>query len=270
MSCSVTFSNRTQTKNTVDIGKLWKNNILVYNLKNRTDYQLRLVKNKARGNCLFIALEQAFPIYNRISLRRQAVDHILNKPQLVNRLLQQNINDYNIDLRDDTCLLNGIGWPEGGPSSILELLQTENQLLHEKAFRLLRPILLRATYYADNEIIEAVEKVLNIGIILLSDNTGEIAWHSISTRYDKYVIIYNYDDSHYELVEIKENNNSEYTSEYKRNWEQFKRVPRIIRDFIPTPLIAENNKDTIDNISYVDNMNNQRNLDNDISIPNII
>lgn len=255
MECSVSISNNISSNinnNTLELGELWLKKIDIFNKVNNTDFKLRLVKNKARGNCLFIAFEQAFPNLNRVSLRRQTVDYILNDWTLLHRLLLQNINDYNNDMREDTYLLNGIGWPEGGPITILELLETENPKLHEKAKKKLRPILLRATYYADNEMIEALENVLNIGIILLSNSSGEIAWHAVSKNFNKYVVIYNYDDCHYELVQIS----NVQGKIFQNNWEGYENVPIIIKKLLPEKLVIDKTSllDDKENLIYRPNL----------------
>lgn len=222
----------TLDSNVVEIGEKWKCKISQYNNLHGTNYGMRLLKNKARGNCLFISIEQAFPEYNRNNTRKLAVSYILENKIMTNRLLQQNINDYNSDIIDNTNLLNGIGWPQGGPYAIMESLSDTNPVSHKKGLRQLKNVLSRATYYADNELIEATEQVLEIGIILLSDTLGEISWHIIDTTLDKYVIIYNYDDSHYELVEIKNGDDI-----YQKCWHSWKEIPTFIKDLIPKNLL---------------------------------
>lgn len=231
----ISSNNHIDDKNVTDIGNDWKYNINQYNNTHNTNHQFRLIKNKARGNCLFIALEQAFPKYNRNNLRKQAIDYILNNELIRDSLLEQNINDYNNDLEYNTNLLNGMGWPPGGPKTIKINLSNPDINIQRKAKNQLKQILLKATYYADNEIIEALEDIFKITIILLSDDTGEISWHSISTDNDAYVIIYNYQDDHYELVEISENGGLDY----KRNWANWNMLPKIIKDMIPVGLLNQ-------------------------------
>ena len=233
-----------QPTNVIDIGERWRQSIVNYNNTNDTKYDLRLLKNKARGNCLFISIEQALPQYNRNLTRKIAVDHLLENKIMTTRLLQQNINDYNSDFIDNTSLLNGIGWPQGGPFTILETITDNNPILQKKARRQLKNVLGRATYYADNELIQATEDVLDLGIILLSDTLGEISWHYIDTSKDKYIVIYNYDGSHYELVEIT----NDLTDNYINSWNSWNEIPKIIKDLIPNSLLKT--RDDINRSEY--------------------
>ena len=265
MNCSSIISNVSEIENK------WKYYIKAYNEKNNTNYHFRLIRNKARGNCLFIALEQAFPEYNRNSLRKQAIHYILNNSNMMQQLLDQNTNDYNKDLLDNTTLLNGNGWPLGGPNTIKENLIDKNPSTNRKAIIQLKKILSKASYYADNEMIEAIEQVLDMGIILLSDISGEIAWHPISTKYKNYIIIYNYDDLHYELVELADLNKN---TDYQRVWSSWDEIPQIIKDLFPSSLLVQrdlksiygfNNEDDDDDDDddddESDNINNLDKLD---------
>ena len=246
-----------QTQNVIDIGEAWRQSIDNYNNNNDTTYDLRLLKNKARGNCLFISIEQALPQYNRNTTRKIAVDYLLENKIMTNRLLQQNVNDYNMDFIENTTMLNGVGWPQGGPFTILETITDNNPILQKKARRQLKNVLGRATYYADNEIIQATEEALDLGIILLSDTLGEISWHYIDTTKDRYIVIYNYDGSHYELVEI----NNGINNRYQNNWSSWNELPKIIKDLIPKSLLKTrqvvNYNDTVVDIEdqlYLDYM----------------
>ena len=161
------------------------------------------------------------------------MDYLINDEQLVYKLLQQNSLDYHHDLREQTTLLNGADWPKGGPATLMENLATDNPILHLKSLQQLKKILNRATYYADNEIIEATELSQQLNIIILSDTLGEVVGKPIYHLEKPFVIIYNYDGTHYELVEIRELD----TSRYLCFWSCYGSLPEIIRDFIPHTLV---------------------------------
>lgn len=216
----------------VELRDEW-NLLMIQSSERRHDPEIRIglhsLHNPGGGDCYFHSIQQAFtqlyPDRTTQEWRMMAVDALLDRPDLLETSVAYNARQGGDQNRSRAA------WRNIKPGKLLDRIESPDPVGRDSVSRDVRRVYGQANYWADNELIRALEEAADYSTIYLGvDSTRVSEAVNLDRRY--FVIMNYYEGAHYEDIEV-----TFHDGRRARIFDGWATVPQAIRDQVPAEFI---------------------------------